>query len=455
MLVSSWWRYAAAAALALLPSSALEAQDSDPWVSYHIMHADHYEDGERVCVVGPMIRLRYDRRASDWLEQTSDRMRQERAEFGDGLERMFGWRVVVLTDEIGLDDQAPRERAQMATGRLEHRLELCRVGPYHRRIQLDASMRLVVDAPGALGRNESASGQGGRGTASSTKDDSGGLTQAEVQYRVMQAEQLEAEGDRYVAMGAMGYGSALERYRQAYMIYPDPRIAQKISSIETMFAAGQAATESLDRAFENAGNTLEAAGIQSFIGTMTAIEFGMGGASGDPPAMGFSVGASIHWILSLDLFLGYFRSPVFESAVSNQYDRPTDYTIRFTEQGIGMGGSIGLSYPFGRFVPYAMWGTGLYGMYGSRTDAPSSNVTFEADDEPLNTFRQLSAGVNYRFSPGFGMGLRYSSTTASSSTGGSIDDVIVPGSSSLDYYAESPEDVTYGALSVQFFFNML
>lgn len=453
MRVPLWLRLAAAALLVLFPDGELRAQAGDPYVSYHILHADHHTGRARICIVGPMIRLRYDRSDPDWLDRTMEQVEREENEFALEVERRFGWDIIVFNDQIGLDDQAQYDRITQAQNQLEHRYEACRVGPYHRRIIMNSAYQVVSDGPGALAGGGS-SGSSRQDDDDDDDDDSDGLTQGEMMLLAAQSEQLEAEGDRYNQMGTLGYQRALQLYREAYQIYPTSRVAQKISNLEGLFAAvelGQAATEKLDEGFAAAGDALEEAGIASFIGPGFTYEYGLGNAADEPPAMALSVGATMHWLLSIELRIGYFRSPVFEAQLRDENDQATARSIRFSEQGGGVAAAIGVSYPIGRFMPYAMWGIGYYGMAGTREATASSSHAFTGEPIVGVNTSELMAGVNYRFSPAFGIGLRYSRATHRSESDG--EEVDVEGSS-LRHYVIEPDAVTYGSVSVQVFINM-
>ena len=208
----------------------------------------------------------------------------------------------------------------------------------------------------------------------------------------MEADGYEAEGDRLSKMGTLFMMQALEKYRQAQVTSPSPRVQQKINGIESQLALAQAINkglENMENGAENVRQTLDQSGIPRFrAGQFAYSGFATGGGKTGAGLSPWSASASygFYRIFAMEAGLFYAQSPVYSLYLVNSNGDKVGKTINAYQRYAGISISGGLALPIKSNVLYALYGWNI--PYGN-LDAKGLNPEYEYPDakKNLNVFK--------------------------------------------------------------------
>jgi hypothetical protein len=169
------------------------------------------------------------------------------------------------------------------------------------------------------------------------------------------ASLLEAEADRLYA-NISNHGQALAKYREAYALYPSPRIKQRIADLETTERGKQAIAQGvvgLEDGFDKIG-------LEHFSGwQFTYTGYPNYEVAPNLVSNPYSVEVAIsnYRIIAYNFGFVYNNSPTFRNSLIDENLAVTNVgPLEYTLQSGGLTGAIGLGVPTKYFALYAMYG---------------------------------------------------------------------------------------------------
>lgn len=275
---------------------------------------------------------------------------------------------------------------------------------------------LTIEDSGSSSTNKKSNSGSGSGSESKTDDDSEDW-KLQAAINQMNAEALEAEGDRLYKLGTMFYMQALQKYQEAQRLYPTPRVQARVDEINAYVALGKAVnamSEQIDKGVESLDpekKTRNVFGFVNYTGLMGSYKKLSNPADQAPMEAFF--GVTGHRILiSFEVRMGYMVSPVYEYIVRT-HDRNfgRDYFIeekvRVQQSSLGLGMSGGLNLPLGSLVVYGLYGMDMmFGTLSQKVLTPG----FSLDETPTYPWliNKWTLGTVYKIpKTGIGLGVQY------------------------------------------------
>lgn len=199
----------------------------------------------------------------------------------------------------------------------------------------------------------------GNKTTTETKSDEYWANQVAIAR--MQAEALEAEGDKLYRTSTYLYPEALKKYLAAQQLYPTARVQQRVDEIQGWMALGQGLNqlgEGIEKGVEAADPrkvTRVGYGFFNYTGLLTT-PAQKGGQQPMNGLFGILLG---RLFISAELRMGYMVAPVVEYEISKGINTPTEERVLMQQSGFGMGFSGGINIPTKHVVAYAMYGSDM------------------------------------------------------------------------------------------------
>jgi hypothetical protein len=196
---------------------------------------------------------------------------------------------------------------------------------------------------------------------------------------------LEAEGDKYNAMGSMFIDMALEKYNQAQLIYYSATVQAKIDKISSLKIAAKLLNEGAEKVgefFDDTQSTLDDAGWPRW--RVTSFNF-----EGISPSFkgyqtqkvitpqSFSISTGFYRLIAMEVGLKYQKSPVYKFGLNDNNNRYTGQSIEADFTAIGPEVLIGLAIGGKRAAYYVMYG--FYLPFVLSGTAHNPNYKFEND----------------------------------------------------------------------------
>jgi len=241
---------------------------------------------------------------------------------------------------------------------------------------------------------------GGGGTIQKKEDNTDWAAYAAVKQ--MEADALEAEGDKLQQLGTLYIMQALEKYKLAMRASPSARVQQKIDGIESQLALGKAMAdgiEGLERGSEKVRQSLDGAGLPRFrAGQFGYTGFEPGTKSTDPAPWAIHATYGFYRIFAMEAGLFYGQSPAYDLYLVNKNGDKTGQVIQAYQQYAGIQLLGGLAIPGRNVVVYAMYGGNLpFDNTAAKLITPG--YTYEEAIDNLNTLKfqgMAKLGVHLR-----------------------------------------------------------